>query len=1095
MLRPLIRLATALSLLALLAPAARADLSKLDPLARRALAQVRAGVTNAGLEQAGVSVNAGRELDVFIVGPAGRAELEAAGARVRTELPGLCTAFVPQDAIDRVAALAGVRGIRGAARVRPNLDASVPTTNAHNLRGLAPDFTGLNGAGVLVGDVDSGVDYDHGDFQNPNGTTRLINIWDQTDAGGPAPAGYPYGSEWTPADINSHVAREIDDDGHGTHVLGIAGGDGSATGGVVPAFTYPGVAPKADLVMVKTDYYDTGIIDGVAYIMDRATALGKHAVVNISLGSLFGPKDGTSPFEAGLNALTGPGRIVVVSAGNEGGEPVHAEVVAPGAGDISSTMRILTSAADDVVALDGYYAASGNLRVTVTSPHGFVVGPLAVGAINAAYPGQLTADGQIYVENGASLTASGDREVYVELSVPNPSGGRDMSGTWTFRFSNGTPNSHDETTEDLKGSQWNATAGTAATPGTVAGGVTGSHLLISEVGMRGFNTALLTDSTEFLEIYNPTASSVDLSRTYLCDVNACWSLPVAGTIDLAANNTDFAMKFPDGSSIGPGQAKVIAVDGGRFKRGTGADAAFMFFNAGGGATTALQMTDVATNKGGSYPGYGSLTNTAEFVWLFSWDGASDLVCDVDLAYWGSATGGNAPALKLSANCQDGPDPGTATSCYLNDAGNPAGSLGRYLTVPASGAGTRQRIGPEGAEASGNGCSLGGGGGGSPVEVDQWIFYQTVVAEFVTGNQPDQELVSEPANAPDVISVGAWVTKTGWIDCGGRNVGYAVPPTLGDIADFSSPGPTRDGREKPDLAAPGMGIGSATTFDVAVTCPGTASGLLNDGMQHQIYEGTSMAAPHVTGATALLLQKYGPLTPAEVKTYLFAHAVTDGFTGAVWNRFWGHGKLFLGDLTDPAARVDSPNGGETVNIGASAELTWTATDPYLGVTEVDLQLTRDDGATYEPIALAQPNTGSYVWTFTGPATTQARLRVTARDAAGNAGQDQSDAVFTIAAPVGVSGSSAIKELGLRVLSGNPAPGAARIEFAVPRNTDLSVAVYDLLGRKIATLARGQYAPGRYETRWGTAGAPAASGIYFVRIKTPEREIVKRIAIAQ
>src|SRR6185503_18468917 len=106
--------------------------------------------------------------------------------------------------------------------------------------------------------------------------------------------------------------------GHGTHVLGIAGGDGSATGGGVPAYTYAGMAPKADLVVVKTDMSDTGVLDGVAYVMNRATALGKPAVVNLSLGTLYGPKDGTSPFEAGIAALTGPGRVIVVAAGNDG---------------------------------------------------------------------------------------------------------------------------------------------------------------------------------------------------------------------------------------------------------------------------------------------------------------------------------------------------------------------------------------------------------------------------------------------------------------------------------------------------------------------------------------------------------------------------------------------------------------------------------------------------------------------------------------------------------------------------------------------------------------------------------------------------------
>jgi hypothetical protein len=261
-------------------------------------------------------------------------------------------------------------------------------------------------------------------------------------------------------------------------------------------------------------------------------------------------------------------------------------------------------------------------------------------------------------------------------------------------FAQYTNGGHDETTEDFTvAASWAATA--AANPGVVASTVTGTHLLITEVGMRGLNSATLADSTEFVEIYNPTGSTISLSTFYLSDVNSYSTLPVAGTIDLAANNTDFAMRFPAGSSIAPGAAKVIAIDGGRYKRGTGVDADFMFFNAGG-ATTAQSMVDVATNKGATYPGFGSFTNGGEFVWLFFWNGSCDLVVDDDLVYWPTtpAAGANSPSRKLATTCQDGPDAGAATSCYFNDAGNPAGSFGRGLTVPANGAGTRQRAGSE-----------------------------------------------------------------------------------------------------------------------------------------------------------------------------------------------------------------------------------------------------------------------------------------------------------------------------------------------------------------------------------------------------------------
>ena len=271
-----------------------------------------------------------------------------------------------------------------------------------------------------------------------------------------------------------------------------------------------------------------------------------------------------------------------------------------------------------------------------------------------------------------------------------------------------TRGGHDETTEDFTGAAW-AAAG-LATPGTVAGGVTGSHLMITEVGMRGLNgaTPQLADSSEFVEIYNPTTCTINLSRVYLSDVNAYSTLSVAGTVDLAANNTDFAMRFPNGSTIAPGQVIVVAIDGGRYKRATGVDADYQLFNAGG-VTTAQTMVDVATNKGGTYPAFGSFTNGGEFCWLFFFDG-SDLVTDLDLVYWpvNPAAGANAPTLKTPATCLDGPDPGTGTTCYFTDAGPVTGASAKGLTVPANGAGTRQRATAEteAVSSGGNGATLG-----------------------------------------------------------------------------------------------------------------------------------------------------------------------------------------------------------------------------------------------------------------------------------------------------------------------------------------------------------------------------------------------------
>src|SRR5262249_18674260 len=144
---------------------AHAAVSKLDPRARIALAQLRAGVSIQSLRETQAAVTPEGNIDAFIRGSISRSELEAMGVQVRTALPGLCTANIPADVVDLLAARADVMSIRGAAPVELNLNLSVPTTGADVLRGAGPTFTGMSGAGVLVGDVDTGISFSHGDFK------------------------------------------------------------------------------------------------------------------------------------------------------------------------------------------------------------------------------------------------------------------------------------------------------------------------------------------------------------------------------------------------------------------------------------------------------------------------------------------------------------------------------------------------------------------------------------------------------------------------------------------------------------------------------------------------------------------------------------------------------------------------------------------------------------------------------------------------------------------------------------------------------------------------------------------------------------------
>lgn len=1015
------------------APTASSQSYKLDPLASRAISMLRARASHASMKEARVVVNEADELDVFILGSVTREALEAAGAHVRTALPGVLTASVALDAIERIVSLDTVERIEGAAWADPSLDQSVPTTHADLAWNPGPGYVGHSGRGVIIGIVDTGIDYDHLDFKTPQGGTRLLRIWDQTDAGGPHPLNYGYGSEWTSADIDAHVARQIDFNGHGTHVAGIAGGSGTGTGGGVPARTFVGMAPEADLVVVKTDFSTTHIVDAVKYLDELAAERLQELVINLSLGTLYGPKDGTGGFERAINNLvTGAGRIVVVSAGNYRGKPVHAELsVSPGT-SVQATLQVPNSFPKATVLIDGYYTLGSNVSVTLSSSSGTTIGPVAPGTSNAPYPGLLTSGGLLYVLNGGFDSQTDARRVYIEIGVPKPNtSGADISGTWTLTFDARTTAPHDETTEDLQSASWNSVGGRIATPG-LASGVSGFHLLISEVGMRGWNDATRGDSTEFIEIHNPTESIVDLSHYYLSDADDYYTLPLHGMIDLDGVPRDFAKRFPTGATIPPHGTKVIAVDGGRYRRNTGYNADFMLFNAGG-ATNAIAMIDVSTDQGAGYPALNGLDDACELVWLFRWDGVSDLVCDVDLVYWGNITCGDIPALKTGI-CQDGPDPDSILTCSQADAGNPPGFVEKFLAIPGSGGGTRQRVGPEAGEVRpGSGCVIDELSPPPTAVIDLWDFYDNTGGQFVIGNESGRKLVTEPGNAPDVVTVGAWTTKTSWIDCDGVMTSYPPLPDIGSLAPFSSPGPTRDGREKPDLAAPGAWIASTTTLDYPWTCGDFYGSLLQDGMQHRMMSGTSMAAPHVTGAIALLLQKYGWMNADQIKQKLFSRATVDAWTGTVWNADWGHGKLSVGDVTDPNVSIQSPNGGQILTIGSLARLSWIASDDGGELENVDLLLNRDGGESYELIASEVPNTGTFDWIVSGPVTSIARLKVVARDPVGNQGEDRSDEVFMIGSPV-ASIDNGASELVLGLRSFNPSSGKVEVEFSLRLDRD-------------------------------------------------------------
>lgn len=395
-------------------------------------------------------------LDLFVRTTASRQQLEALGLKVRTLHDGRATLTVPPAKLAALAARADVTAISLPQTLRPNLATSVPETGVSVLRSQSAGvFTGNTGTGVVVGVVDSGIDYDHPDFVDAAGSNRIACLWDQTlspTVGGTTPATYGYGTEWSTAEIAAGTCIEEDDSaaaGHGTHVTGTAAGNGAAPDGSGATYTYTGLAPNATICFVKTDFSSTGIIDAMNYIFDQADALGLPAVINLSLGTHVGAHDGTDPMEEEIDLLVNAqaGRAVVVAAGNEGADNIHAEiqtidmasVLGP---DLEVTAYTPTAGSgNDLILLAGYYDDTDDLTVQLWSPAGSLFSATfdsGFGSGCTAVVSDTEGDVQICNNNSSNLGQSTSDNEIVVLIFDNNSTHDPVVGTWSMALSGNT---------------------------------------------------------------------------------------------------------------------------------------------------------------------------------------------------------------------------------------------------------------------------------------------------------------------------------------------------------------------------------------------------------------------------------------------------------------------------------------------------------------------------------------------------------------------------------------------------------------------------------------------------------------------------------
>lgn len=243
----------------------------------------------------------------------------------------------------------------------------------------------LTGRGVLTAFIDSGIDYTNPDFRNPDGTTRIRYLWDQSltpdeDHGWYSPQGFTDGVEFSSEMLNAALAQATpeqalslipsrDITGHGTAVAGIGAGNGALSDG-----RYAGVAPQSELLVVKLGNprpasfpRTTELMRALTYAVQKSLALSMPIAVNLSFGNTYGPHDGGSLLERFLDNLSEIGRTsICVGSGNEGASAGHAS------GRIQDRKRIEWSVADyqQTLSLQLWKDYADEFRITLLSPDG-----------------------------------------------------------------------------------------------------------------------------------------------------------------------------------------------------------------------------------------------------------------------------------------------------------------------------------------------------------------------------------------------------------------------------------------------------------------------------------------------------------------------------------------------------------------------------------------------------------------------------------------------------------------------------------------------------------------------------------------------------
>ncbi|MDD6615995.1 MAG: S8 family peptidase [Lachnospiraceae bacterium] len=307
----------------------------------------------------------------------------------------------------------------------------------------------LTGNGILLGFLDSGIDYTHPAFRNPDGSTRILGIWDQTDQTGTPPDSFTYGTEYTEGQINQalfsanpyDLVPERDLNGHGTAVAGIA------CGTVQEESDFYGAAPRSGILFVRLkpakqylrDYFliperadayqENDLMLGIRYLVQTARRLQKALVICITLGTNQGSHTGQSPLEEVIiSAQKLSGIYAVSAAGNEAGKGHHFYKKFNYEGE-STMVELLVDSETRGFTVELWADSPEIYNIGILSPGGEIIEPVPFRAKNSQEFTFLLENTKVTLDYEAVEITSGSFVALIRFSTPS-------TGLWRLQIVN-----------------------------------------------------------------------------------------------------------------------------------------------------------------------------------------------------------------------------------------------------------------------------------------------------------------------------------------------------------------------------------------------------------------------------------------------------------------------------------------------------------------------------------------------------------------------------------------------------------------------------------------------------------------------------------